>query len=138
MKISAQWNYELKIGLAEQSSGEARWATLPTYIFEGNLSLPALPPKGMRILMPDNSPQGAEIINVYIDVDDDGRFGYHMIISSSLILVESTIDDLVTSLESNLSIDFNMLRKCGFHLPSNGLFDIQTLFTIVEESFKQS
>ncbi|MEI6304446.1 MAG: hypothetical protein WCP09_00265 [Candidatus Taylorbacteria bacterium] len=137
--MSVQWNYGVKIGLQKESlPGETRWAELPAYIFEGNISLPALPPKGMKISMPDAGPQGAEIVDVYVDVDGEGRFGYRMIVSSSLAFVESTIDDLVTSLESILSVDFNMLRTCGFHLPSHGLFDRQTLFVIVEDNFKQS
>ena len=139
MKISVQWNYGVKIGLQKESlPGETRWAELPTYIFEGNISLPALPLSGMRISMPDAGPEGAEIVDVYVNVDGEGRFGYRMIVSSSLTFVESTIDDLVTSLESILAVDFNMLRMCGFHLPSHGLFDRQTLFVIVEDNFKQS
>ena len=46
MKCSAQWNYSVSIGTKEHAEAETKWEDIAQFVFEGIISLPALPQEG--------------------------------------------------------------------------------------------
>lgn len=130
MKCSARWNYSIRVGTG---GTQIQWHDVIDFGFEGILVLPALPREGMRISMPDDGPEEGEVVEVYMTVDNDGRFGYRVIIDSELSFHSSSQAETIESLEYILSLEIGMLQKCGFQTKNESI-DRKTIEELVKQA----